>query len=160
MITLSNLVGIDINEDIAKTFEQKTTEESEPLEIGRMGVLKDVLADIWKEKLEDNNYLTENGYVKVSNKELYDHYNATLRERNYPGISSHEFKEYLTEFGFSDTLNRKKMKVLMPGEEAPQSRLCNIFTPRVLKRLEIETEEPTEDNNSAANNEQPAEEGS
>lgn len=158
MMTLSNLIKIDITNDVAKIFEQKTTEESESLEIGRVGVLKDLLVDIWNDKKEDNNYLTDTRYVKISNKELYDRYNTTLKERNYLGVSTHEFKGYLTEFGFSDSLNRKKMKISIPGEDAPQSRLCNIFTPRVLKRLGIETETPMEDDDSTSCNEQITEE--
>ena len=159
MMTLSNLVEIDITDDVAKIFEQKITEESDPLEIGPMGILKDVLVDIWNEKSEDDNYLTDTGYVKISNKELYDRYNTALKGGNYLRITTHEFKAYLTEFGFSDTLNRKKMKILIPDENTPQSRLCNIFTPRVLKKLGIETEESSDEDNSTGNNEQRPEEG-
>ncbi|MEA2090579.1 MAG: hypothetical protein U9O89_07500 [Thermoproteota archaeon] len=35
------------------------------------------------------------------------------------------------------------MKVLLPGELEPQSRLCNIFTLRVLRKLGLEESKPT-----------------
>lgn len=141
MDSLSNLIGIVQTEQISKLFQQKATEESELLEIGRIGILKYLLVDIWEEKSKDINYLIETGCVKVSNKEIYDRSNGILRQKGLLQVTSHEFKAYLTEFGFSDSVNRKKMKVLVPDENTPRSRLANIFTPQVLKKLEIEQEE-------------------
>jgi len=135
---LSNLLEIKLDDDIARIFKQKAIEEAEQREIGFMGTLKDVLTKAWEEKQGDENYLTETGYVKISNKELYTRYNKALKDEGYGGVSPHKFKEYLTEFGFTDALNRKKMEILIPGEENPKSRLCNIFTSRVLRKLEID----------------------
>lgn len=152
MMTISNLVGIDTSVDLSKIFEQKATEETEVLEIGRIGILKDLLAEIWHEKKENSNYLTETGYVKVANKELFDRYATMLDLNRYPVISHNEFKAYLTELGFSDTVNRKNLKVQIPNETVPKSRLCNIFTPHVLKKLGIEAT-PASDKTSASNEE-------
>jgi hypothetical protein len=136
--TLSNLLEVNLDDDIAQIFQQKAVEEAEQREIGFMGILKDVLAKAWEEKQGDRNYLTADGYVKISNKELYALYNKALKDEGYGGVSPSRFKEYLTEFGFNDALNRRKMEILISGEEKPQTRLCNIFTPRVLRKLEIE----------------------
>jgi hypothetical protein len=46
----------------------------------------------------------------------------------------------MLEFGFTDALNRCKLEVPIPGDPEPKSRLCNIFTDRVLRKLGIETE--------------------
>ena len=148
MMIVSNIFGIDTTSVIKKIFEQKTTKESEPLEIGQMGVLKDVLIDIWVAKKGDNNYLTDTGYVKVSNKEVFENFNEALDKKRHNRVTDWQFKGYLTEFGFTDTINRKKMKVPTPSDSTPKSRLCNIFTPRVLKRLEIEKKEPLEDDST------------
>jgi len=138
---LSNVIDLDLDEAIMAVFTQKAVEEAEQREIGYMGVLKDVLAQIWKEKRGNPDYLTEDGYVKVSNQEVYARFNKVLKDAGGPGVSPHTFKGYMNEFGFSDVLNRKKMKVPIPGEEGMKTRLCNIFTDRVLRRLEIMEEE-------------------
>jgi len=41
-------------------------------------------------------------------------------------------------------LNRCKLEVPIPGDPEPKSRLCNIFTERVLRKLGIETEKENE----------------
>jgi hypothetical protein len=138
MFALSNLVGVNMDKEIMAAFEQKKMEESEQREIGFMGILRDVLTEIWLEKKDNKAYLTESGEVKVANLEVYNRYNQALREAGYKGVSPSKFKGYLTEFGFSDVLNRKKLKILIPGEEEPKSRLCNIFSPRVLRKLDVE----------------------
>jgi hypothetical protein len=51
------------------------------------------------------------------------------------GVSPTTFKEHLLEFGFTDALNRVKLKVPIPSNSEPQSRLCNIFTDVVLRKL-------------------------
>lgn len=159
IMIVSNIFEIDTTNVIKKIFEQKTTEETEPLETGRMGVLKDVLIDIWEAKKGDNNYLTDTGYVKVSNKEVFENYNTALDQKKYNRVSDWLFKGYLTEFGFTDTINRKKMKVPTPSDSTPKSRLCNIFTPRVLEKLGVETKESSE-NDSTTDTEQIVEEES
>jgi len=158
MMIVSNIFEIDTTKVITNIFEQKSTEESEPFEIGRMGVLKDVLISIWEARKGDNNYLTDTGYVKVSNKEVFENYNEALDKKRHNRVTDWQFKGYLTEFGFADTINRKKMKVPTPSDSTPKSRLCNIFSPRVLMRLEIETEKPSEKDDSTANKQQPAKE--
>jgi hypothetical protein len=42
----------------------------------------------------------------------------------------------MLSFGFTDALNRKKLTVPIPGDPTPKSRLCNIFTDRVLRKLD------------------------
>jgi len=142
--TISNLVGIQCDDDIFKTFQQKLVEEGERTEIGWVGVLKQVLTDLWNEKKDNKEYKTEDGLVKISNKEIYDKYNEVLKKEYGQGISPVTFKEYMLEFGFTDALNRKKLEVPIPGDPEPKSRLCNIFTERVLRKLDIETEKEKE----------------
>ena len=143
---LSNILKIQCDEDIVKTFKQKLLEESERTEIGLLGVLKQVLIELWMEKRGNKAYRTEDGLVKISNKECYDRYNQALKKEYGQGVSPSKFKELLLEFGFTDALNRAKLEVPIPGEPEPKSRLCNIFTERVLRKLGIEgiSERPQE----------------
>jgi len=141
---ISNLVGIQCDDDIFKTFQQKLLEEGERTEIGFIGVLKQVLTDLWNEKKDVKDYLTEDGLVKISNKEIYDKYNEILKKEYGQGVSPRKFKEFMLEFGFTDALNRCKLEVPIPGDPEPKSRLCNIFTERVLRKLGIETEKENE----------------
>jgi len=141
---ISNLVGIQCDDDIFKTFQQKLLEEGERTEIGFIGVLKQVLTDLWNEKKDVKDYLTEDGLVKISNKEIYDKYNEVLKKEYGQGVPPRKFKEFMLEFGFTDALNRCKLEVPIPGDPEPKSRLCNIFTERVLRKLGIETEKEKE----------------
>jgi hypothetical protein len=144
-LTVSNLLNVQCDDDIAKTFQQKLIEESERTEIGLIGVLRQVLTDLWKEKRGNEDYTTEDGFVKISNKEVYDKYNEVLKKEYGQGVSPAKFKEFMLEFGFTDAINRIKLKVPIPGDPEPKSRLCNIFTERVLRKLGIkEGEEPKE----------------
>jgi len=135
---LSNLLKIQCNDDIVKTFQQKLLEEGERTEIGLIGVLRQVLTDLWIEKKDNRDYITEDGLVKISNKEIYDKYNEVLKKEYGQGVSPAKFKEFMLEFGFSDALNRTKLEVPVPGDSEKKSRLCNIFTDRVLRKLGIE----------------------
>ena len=137
---LSNLVKVECDEDIVKTFTQKITEESERTELGYRGILKQVLMDLWNEKKGNEDYMTEDGFVKISNKEVYDKYNQVLKKEYGEGLSPVKFKEFMLEFGFTDALNRTKLKVPIPGDSEPKSRLCNVFTERVLRKLGVEEE--------------------
>jgi hypothetical protein len=137
---LSNLFKIQCNDDIVKTFQQKLLEEGERTEIGLIGVLRQVLTDLWIEKKENKDYITEDGLVKISNKEIYDKYNEVLKKEYGQGVSPAKFKEFMLEFGFSDALNRTKLEVPVPGDSEKKSRLCNIFTDRVLRKLGVEEE--------------------
>lgn len=149
---LSNMVKAKCDNDILKTFQQKIIEEAERTELGYLGILREVLTSLWKQKHGVAEYTTEDGYVKISNKELYDKYNESLKKELGHGVSPAKFKEFMLEFGFTDSLNRTKLKVPTPGDPEPKSRLCNIFTKRVLRKLGIEPEpkgirrEPTEEN--------------
>jgi len=149
---LSNIVKVKCDNDILKTFQQKIIEEAERTELGCLGILREGLTSLWKEEFGMAEYTTEDGYVKISNKELYDKYNESLKKEYGQGVSPAKFKEFILEFGFTDSLNRTKLKVPTPGNPEPKSRLCNIFTKRVLRKLGIEPEpkgirrEPTEEN--------------
>ena len=143
--TISNVVKIQCDVDIVKTFQQKLTEEGERTELGYIGILRQVLADLWNEKRGNKDYITEDNSVKISNKEIYDRNNQALKKEYGEGISPLKFKEFMLEFGFTDALNRTKLKVPIPGDPEPKSRLCNIFTERVIRKLGIkEEEEPRE----------------
>lgn len=148
LMIISNLVDVDLTDEIAEIFELKTAEEDESLEIGRMGVLKDVLTNLYHEKSGDSRYLTKEGFIKVSNKEIYGNYTAELIEQKIPIRGTHSFNGFLIEFGFQNTVNRKKLKVPILGGEASQSRLCCIYTPNVLKKLGIDTDSPSEKSDS------------
>ena len=137
---ISNITKTQCDDDIKKTFEQKLIEEGERTELGFIGLLRETLSELWTEKQGNSEYLTEAGQVKISNKEIYSKYNAKLRKENAEGISPAKFKEYMLEFGFTDALNRVKLEVPIPGEPEPKSRLCNIFTDRVLRKIGVEAE--------------------
>jgi len=139
---LSNIVDINLDDNIMRTFAQKLIEEGERTEIGYLGTLKDLLIETYKEKKIAEGYQTENNEVMISNKELYTLFNKKLKDEKLEGVSPHKFKEYLIEFGFTDGLNRRKLEIPIPGGEK-QSRLCNIFTTRVLRKLQVEENEET-----------------
>jgi len=140
-LTISNMVNVDVNEDLKKTFEQKLVEEGERTELGYLGMLRDILTSLWNEKQGKTEYTTADGYVKISNKELYDKYNEKMKKEYGQGVSPAKFKGYMLEFGFTDALNRKKLEVPVPGNQEAKSRLCNIFTGRVLRKLGVEKQE-------------------
>jgi hypothetical protein len=144
MFVISNLVGVELDADIIDALKQKIAEEAEPREIGLMGILGGVLTTLWEEKRKDPSYLTEAGQVKVSNQELYQRYNQVLKNARGEGVSPSTFRALLTEFGFSDALNRKKMKIPVPPKIGLETRLCNVFDARVLRKLEIEPGGPGE----------------
>ncbi len=137
---LSNIIKVKCDDDIVRTFQQKIIEEEERTELGYLGMLKEVLANLWSEKHTEPTYITEDGLVKVSNKEIYDKYNERLKKEYGQGVSPSKFKEFMLEFGFTDALNRTKLKVPLPEDPEPKSRLCNIFTDRVLRKLGIQSE--------------------
>lgn len=139
---LANLTEIECDDDIVKTFRQKLIEEGERTEIGYMGILREVLVELWREKQGKKEYMTEgDNLVKISNKEIYDVFNEKLKKEQGQGVSPVKFKEFMLEFGFTDALNRVKLEVPLPGDPKPKSRLCNIFTDRVLRKLGIERSE-------------------
>jgi len=145
--TISNMVAVDVAEDLKHSFQQKIVEESERTELGYLGVLRDLLFSLWNEKNGDKQYKTEAGEVKISNKEVYNRFNESLKKEYDRGVSPATFKGYMLEFGFTDALNRKKLEVPIPGDPKGKSRLCNIFTARVLRKLGIQDEEaPSVDN--------------
>jgi hypothetical protein len=135
---LSNIIKIECDGDIQKSFEQKMIEEGERSELGYLGLLRDILTEIWNDKQSDSDYITKEGFVKISNKELYNRFNDSLKKEYDSGVSPAKFKEYMLEFGFTDALNRKKMEIPIPSDPEKKSRLCNIFTPRVLRKLGID----------------------
>ena len=140
---LSNIIKVDCEDDIVKTFQQKLVEEGERSEIGFLGLLRDTLIELWKQKQGKTEYTTEDGFVKISNKEIYNTFNSKLKKEFDAGVSPATFKGYMLVFGFTDALNRTKLKVPIPGEEKAQSRLCNIFTARVIRKLGPEPQEKT-----------------
>ncbi|MGQ9625194.1 MAG: hypothetical protein ACUVT9_07500 [Candidatus Bathycorpusculaceae bacterium] len=146
---LSNLVGVNCNNSIIEAFNQKLTEESERTELGYLGILKQVLTDFWNEKKDNEPYLTEEGFVKISNKEVFDRYVKVLKKEFGEGISPAKFKELLIEFGFTDALNRKKLEVPTPEDSEPKSRLCNVFTERVLRKLGLKEPEEGQEKQTA-----------
>lgn len=141
---LSNIIKISCDDDIKKTFEQKLIEEGERSELGYLGVLRELLSQLWNGKYSEPDYMTEEGFVKIANKEIYDRFNENLKKEYDAGVSPVKFKNYMLEFGFSDSLNRRKLEVPLPNKPDKKSRLCDIFTPRVIRKLGIEPVEKTE----------------
>jgi hypothetical protein len=137
---LSNITNVNCDDDIAKTFAQKSMDENERTELGSIGALKEVLINLWKERKGSPEYTTEAGYLKVGNKEIYDKCNAYLKTLSGRGVSPSKFKGQMHEFGFTAE-DRVKLKVPTPADPEPKSRLCNIFTDRVLKRLGVQEDE-------------------
>ena len=132
---LSNLTKIECDADLVNTFKQKLVEEGERTEIGYVGILREVLGELWNEKQGKTEYITEDKLVKISNKEIYDTFNEKLKKEQGQGVSPQTFKAYMLEFGFTDALNRIKLEVPIPTDPKPKSRLCNIFTNRVLRKI-------------------------
>ena len=141
---LSNIIKISCDDDIKKTFEQKLIEESERSELGYLGLLRDVLTELWISKQNEPDYLTDEGFVKISNKEIYNRFNENLKKEYDAGVSPAKFKAYMLEFGFTDALNRKKLEIPIPSDPEKKSRLCDIFTARVLRKLRLEPQDKTE----------------
>ena len=137
---LSNLTKTGCDRDIVETFKQKLTEEAERSEVGYAGVLRDVLCRLWNEKNGQPDYMTGDGLVKISNKEVYEEFNMKLKKERGQGVSPATFKGYMLEFGFTDALNRVKLEVPIPDDPEPKARLCNIFTDRVLRKLGVEAQ--------------------
>lgn len=98
-------------------------------------MLKDLLREKYREYRDKEDYQTQSGFVKVANKELYRAFNNKLQDEFGQGVSPPKFKGYLRDFGFTRPISRKKLKVKLPDEQEPQSRLCNIFTKRVLRKI-------------------------
>ena len=90
--TLSHLTRAVCDDDIVKTFQQKLVEEGERTELGYIGLLREVLSSLWKEKQPLPEYKTEAGLIKISNKEVYDVYNSTLKKEHGEGISRARFR--------------------------------------------------------------------
>jgi len=44
----------------------------------------------------------------------------------------------MLEFGFTDALNRRKLEVPSSDDSEKKSRLCNVFDPRVMRKLGLE----------------------
>jgi len=57
--TLSNILKISCDDDIKKTFEQKLIEEGERSELGYLGLLRDVLNELWISKQNEPDYMTD-----------------------------------------------------------------------------------------------------
>ena len=73
--------------------------------------------------------------MKVSNKELFRDLNETLKKEKEFGCSPENFQGFLRELGFERPNSRKKMKIRDRSEIEMHTRLCNIFTIPVLKKL-------------------------
>lgn len=112
--------------------------------IGYLGLLREVLTELWISKQNEPDYLTDEGFVKISNKEIYNRFNENLKKEYDAGVSPAKFKAYMLEFGFTDALNRKKLEIPIPSDPQKKSRLCNIFTARVLRKLRLEPQDKTE----------------
>ncbi len=155
---LADTIGVNCDDSIVQAFAQKQIEEGERTELGYLGILKDVLATKYSEKKAFNaklrmSYTTSDGLIKISNKELYDTLNEKLKQEVGQGVSPATFKGYMTEFGFTDGLNRIKLEVPIPSDKPdddPTSRLCNIFTGHVLRKLGIEEKEQHHGNNDGS----------
>ena len=152
MAILSKIIGIDlvVNKstedkkegiDLIKIFKFKDEVEEERMEIGNVAILRELLVEYFQKYNTVNHYITKEGFLKVSNKYLYYSFNAKLRSAKDLGCSPEKFQGYLRELGFERPHSRKKAKITDPGEKenGGHVRLCNIFTPGVLKKIGLPT---------------------
>ncbi|MHA1664288.1 MAG: hypothetical protein ACTSVW_00430 [Candidatus Njordarchaeales archaeon] len=162
MCQLINQLGLqDLDIDLSKLFEIREERLEEAIEIGRAGVVRDLLVNLFKKLGDLSNYRTSAGEFMISNLELRDEINKYLKRQKESAMTPAELKGILRDLGFSEA--RKKMKIATLEElEAAKpevttepltdkellelacervekrSRLCNIFTPKVCRKLGIE----------------------
>ncbi|RMF94487.1 MAG: hypothetical protein D6734_07620, partial [Candidatus Schekmanbacteria bacterium] len=149
MIIISELVGINMSEKIEKIFDIKKQIEEERLEVGYAALLRDYLKKLYDEKKKDERYICSDGLLKVSNKEMYEGFNKYLKASERAGVSPSTFQGYLREFGFERPVSRKRMRIIYPGEDEPQIRLCNIYTPAVMNKLGLKVENLKQNNEAS-----------
>ena len=127
-------INVDFEASFDQIFEAKAQIEEERREIGFIGIVRDILVNLWKKKKNEDPYLTEEGYVKIDNKLCYTAVNDELKKNKGQGMSPAIFTLCIRELGFEAPNNRKKMKI--PDEKGETTvRLCNIFDLTVLRKI-------------------------
>jgi len=158
---LVNQLGLqDLNINLKKLFEIREERIEEAIEVGRAGMVRDLIVNLWKKFGHLENYRTSTGEFMISNLELRNEINKYLRNQKESPITPAELKGILRDLGFSEA--RKKMKIatfeeieeeklnvvkeglsddelleLASKSVEKKSRLCNIFTPKVCRKLNI-----------------------
>lgn len=131
---------IDIDNSIKRIFESKDDIEEESKEIGERGLFRDFCIKIWKEKYKNDDYITEDGFVKISNKEMSDKFLEYAKKKENYRVNLSSYKGFLRDFGFEAPVTRKKLKIFCDGEEEKKTMLCNIFNLSVLRRMGLKQE--------------------
>lgn len=144
---IANIVGINIDESIRKAFQIKREVEEEEREIGLVGHLRDFLVDIYKKRRDNPNYWNRDGLFMISNKECIDEFNIFLHRREQFAVTSSEYKQALRELGFIRPTSRKKMSIktwkeIEEKDQKSHSRLANIYTEAVCRKLGFKTKKP------------------
>ena len=139
-----NNLGLDVK--IERIFEIRQEHLEELREIDVTGALRDFLVKCYEERKNDMNYRDSVGQFMISNKELKTEFNRYLTNIGQPGMPPAQFMGVLRDLGFGRE-SRKNMKIFTQDEiiEASEkgiepkknARLCNIYTPRVQKRIGI-----------------------
>ena len=137
MVNLLKILDLEVNEkELADIFEVKREIEEERMEGGFPSILRDILVKFYEERKHKRDYITEDGCLKVSHKELYNAYNDELRKNTKgSGVSPKYFQGLTREFGFERPTSKKKMKIVVPEKKEHVSMLCYIYTKRVLQKI-------------------------
>lgn len=157
MFKLSNLLGVNLDESIAKAMEIKAEVEEERKEVGALGLLRDLLVKLYEQRRTHPNYWADSQEFMVSNKEVFAEFIPYLHKHETTGVTPHQFKGLLRELGFDRPTSRRKMKVftwaeiedgawnrLLDKKEEKPVRLANVFTPKVARMLGVRVEMPEE----------------
>ena len=137
MARIAKILGVQLVDlvDIEKTFEIKKQVEEERLEIGMIGILREHMVELFEKYRGNIDYITKDGWLKISNKETYNSFNDKLKKDKGLGVGPDKFQGLLRDLNFERPLSRKPMKIKLPNEFTTSTRLCNIFTAQVLKKL-------------------------
>jgi len=143
---VSNLIGLKL--DFKRVFKIRMEHLEELREIDRVGLLREYLIRLYKEKKGNTNYITNKGEFMISNLELKNGFNVYLRNLGHAACSPAEFCSLLRDLGFTRPHSRKHERIWTEDElnelsreelrsKVKPTRLCNIFTERVCRRLGI-----------------------
>lgn len=147
MTSIAKVLGVDLGDDLINhIFKIKKEIEDDRAEIGELNDLRDLLVRLlgdYKSGHSFNKYLTEDGYFKIANKEVFKKLNEILRKEGR-GVNNKQFDGLCRELKFERPKSKRKMKIHLPNEEKSSSRTCLIFNEEVCRKLGIKTEDFTE----------------
>lgn len=124
---------------ITKIFETKQEIDEATKDTSLIGTLRDYLVLLWKKKRDMSEFITQEGFVKIAHKEVISRFQEHCKNRGlYPHAS--QIRGSLKELGFENKINLKPMKIRLPDEDEPGTRLALIYDFRALRQLGLKCE--------------------